>query len=135
VDASNLALLEVADLFRASLDHPIVLPAHMELAEPSIADAVAQCAAMGAKRIVMVPFFLLPGRHWRKDIPQLTADACKEVGNLPFLVTSPLGVAQGVVDVLAGRMQSCLRLAELDQAGCELCGPESGCWKHDKALG
>jgi len=40
--ASNDMLLEFVDLYRATTGQPIVEPAHMELAEPSIADAVGE---------------------------------------------------------------------------------------------
>ena len=136
VSESNEALLVVASRFHATLQHPIVEPAHMELAEPSIQTAVDRCVAQGAKRIVVVPFFLLPGRHWRKDIPELTRAACLRHNALPFLVTAPLGDSQGVVDVLIGRMTTCLRVAEQGIAeqttdetnsGCDLCAPGLGC--------
>lgn len=35
----------------------------MELAEPTIAQAVARCAAAGAQRVVIAPYFLSRGRH------------------------------------------------------------------------
>jgi len=106
------------------------------LAEPSIQTAVDRCVSQGATRIVVVPFFLLPGRHWRKDIPELTRAACQRHTALPFLVTAPLGDSQGVVDVLIGRMTTCLRVANQDSTiqnndeanqGCDLCGPGLGC--------
>ena len=37
-----------------------------ELAEPSIRDSFASCVEQGAKRIVVSPFFLFPGRHWQQ---------------------------------------------------------------------
>ena len=46
-------------------------PAHMELAAPSISTAVANLLARGAKTIVLSPFFLGPGRHWKSDLPTL----------------------------------------------------------------
>lgn len=39
---------------------------HQELAEPSIKDAFSLCVQQGAKRVVVSPFFLFPGRHWHK---------------------------------------------------------------------
>ena len=35
----------------------------MELAEPTIEQAVAQCVARGARRVVVAPYFLSRGRH------------------------------------------------------------------------
>ncbi len=133
VAESNDALLRVVKRFQATLQHAIVEPAHMELAEPSLATAVARCVSQGARRIIVVPFFLLPGRHWRKDIPQLTRDACLPHGDLPYLVTAPLGDAQGVVDVLIGRMSQCLHAAETNGESCEVCHPGPTCWQHSLA--
>src|SRR5258708_36952550 len=68
---------QVAALFaeRFAERHEIVEPAHMELAEPSIATAYARCVERGAEQIVVCPFFLGPGKHWTPDIPRLTAAA------------------------------------------------------------
>src|SRR5215218_5599894 len=74
---SNAMLEEVTRLFgeRFRQTYDIVEPAHMELAEPSIAAAYANCVERGATRIVVCPFFLGPGKHWTSDIPRLTAEA------------------------------------------------------------
>src|SRR5258708_1707104 len=74
---SNQMLEELAARFaqRFAPQYSIVEPAHMDLAEPSIATAYARCAERGAARIVVAPFFLGPGKHWTQDIPRLTADA------------------------------------------------------------
>src|SRR5271168_3657081 len=79
-DESNKMLEEVARLFgeRFKQKYDIVEPAHMELAEPSIAQAYAACVKRGATRIVVCPFFLGPGKHWTSDIPRLTAEAAMD---------------------------------------------------------
>ena len=63
---------------RSSADrmpYPIVEPAHMELAEPSIGTAFDRCVAAGAATVVLAPYFLGPGTHWDRDIPALAAGA------------------------------------------------------------
>src|SRR5205085_10146752 len=76
-DESNAMLLDVVRSFVDATHMPIVEPAHMELAEPSIATAFARCVAQGASTMVVFPYFLLPGRHWNDDIPRLAAAAAK----------------------------------------------------------
>ena len=73
---SNRMLEEVSRLFaeRFTEKYDIVEPAHMELAEPSIAQSYAACVKRGATRVVVCPFFLGPGKHWTSDIPRLTAE-------------------------------------------------------------
>ena len=71
--SSNRMLEDFVEIFAAQAPTSIVEPAHMELAEPSIRVAFGRCVAKGAARVVVMPYFLLPGRHWNEDIPRLTA--------------------------------------------------------------
>jgi sirohydrochlorin ferrochelatase len=109
-DESNQMLEEVTALFakRFSERYEIVEPAHMELAEPSIATAYAKCAERGAQRIVVLPFFLGPGKHWTQDIPKLTADAAIRFPNTKHHVSRPLGIDDLILDLLAKRVDQCV---------------------------
>jgi len=111
-EESNLRLLDLVELFRKKQSYKIVEPAHMELAEPSIEQAFAACVDQGAKSIVVSPFFLLPGRHWQDDIPQLSAAASKAHNGIPFMVSSPLGIHDKLVEVLSDRITFCLNSAD-----------------------
>jgi sirohydrochlorin ferrochelatase len=82
----------------------IVEPAHMEIAEPSIATAYDRCAARGARMIIVLPFFLGPGKHWTHDIPRLTAEAAQKFKQTEFRVAAPLGVDDLILDLLAKRI-------------------------------
>ena len=79
-DESNAMLLDVVRNFADATGFSIVEPAHMELAEPSIATAFTRCIERGASSVVVFPYFLLPGRHWNDDIPRLAAEAGGVVG-------------------------------------------------------
>jgi sirohydrochlorin ferrochelatase len=104
---SNDLLLEVVEAYRRHSGWPIVEPAHMELAEPSIAAAFARCVEQGAKQVVIVPYFLAPGRHWNEDIPRLAAEAASPFleGGVTFLVAPPLGVHSLMLRVIDDRVR------------------------------
>ncbi|MFN2425815.1 MAG: CbiX/SirB N-terminal domain-containing protein [Candidatus Binatia bacterium] len=68
-----------------------VLPAHMELAVPSIADAFDSAVARGADFVVVALYFLAPGRHCDNDVPRLAAEAAARHPGLRFTVASSLG--------------------------------------------
>jgi len=106
---SNQTLEEVAVQFarRFAEHYSIVEPAHMEIAEPSIATAYARCAGRGAQRIVVVPFFLGPGKHWTQDIPRLAADAAAKFPQTHFHVAPTLGIDDLILDLLEKRINSC----------------------------
>lgn len=105
---SNDLLLEVVEQFRQTSDFGIVEPAHMELAEPSIAEAFARCVAQGANRIIVHPYFLSPGRHWHEDIPQLAKEASANHAGVSFTVTHPLGPHPLMLKIIQDRIKDCL---------------------------
>ncbi|MGD0541116.1 MAG: CbiX/SirB N-terminal domain-containing protein [Tepidisphaeraceae bacterium] len=119
MDASNQMLEEVATLFarRFESKYSIVEPAHMELGEPSIATAFGKCALRGAGRVVVVPFFLGPGKHWTQDIPRLTADAAKKYPGVAYHVAQTLGIDDLILDLLNKRVEHCLE----EEFECDKC--------------
>jgi sirohydrochlorin ferrochelatase len=116
---SNRQLEEVARLFaeRFAQKYDFVEPAHMELAEPSIASAYARCANKGAATIVVCPYFLGPGKHWTSDIPRLTADAAAAFPGTRYHVAPTLGIDDLILDLLDKRASHCVQHGYR----CELC--------------
>jgi len=105
---SNLLLEEVARHFQQAAGDAIVEPAHMELAEPSLDQAFDRCVAAGAKKIVVQPYFLGPGRHWEQDIPALAAAAAARHPGIDYLVAPPLGLHPLMLQLIAERIAECL---------------------------
>ena len=107
---SNDVVVEVAALFAKRFGElfPIVEAAHMELGEPSIASAYARCVERGARRIVVMPFFLGPGKHWSEDLPHLTAEAAARFPGTRAMVAEPLGADDLLLRLLAKRINLCL---------------------------
>ncbi len=84
----------------------IVEPAHMEIASPSIADAVERCVAAGAKTIVVCPYFLAEGRHSREDVPRLAADAVAGHAGVGLVITDVVGVSPAMSDVVGASFRA-----------------------------
>ncbi|XP_042965274.1 sirohydrochlorin ferrochelatase, chloroplastic-like isoform X1 [Carya illinoinensis] len=124
---SNLMLNQFVTMFRDKTGYPIVEPAHMELAEPSIRDAFGSCVQQGANQVIVSPFFLFPGRHWHQDIPSLTAEAAKEHPRVSYIITAPLGLHDLLVDVVDDRIQHCLSHVAGDADECAVCVGTSKC--------
>jgi sirohydrochlorin ferrochelatase len=79
----------------------------MELAEPSLDQAIDACVAAGAAEIVVHPYFLGPGRHSREDIPRLAAASAADHPGVQLSVSEPLGVHPGLVDAVLERVSAC----------------------------
>jgi sirohydrochlorin ferrochelatase len=116
---SNELLEEVAAAFgrRFVEMYDVVEPAHMEIAEPSIATAYDRCIQRGATRVVVCPFFLGPGKHWTSDIPQLTAAAAAKHPSSEYHVAQPLGIDDLMLQLINKRAQFCVE----NQYRCESC--------------
>ncbi|XP_062218875.1 sirohydrochlorin ferrochelatase, chloroplastic-like isoform X2 [Phragmites australis] len=124
---SNLMLNDFVAMFRSRTGYRIVEPAHMELAEPTIKDAFGKCVQQGASRVIVCPYFLSPGRHWKQDIPALSAEASKEHSNIPYIVTAPLGLHELMVDIMNDRIKYCLRHVAGDVDACTVCAGTGKC--------
>ena len=112
VAASNQLLIEVVQKYAADCPFPVVEPAHMEIAEPSIETAFGKCVHRGAKFVVVFPYFLLPGRHVTDDIPRLAAEAAAKHPNVQYIVTHPFGLDEQMFEIMNERILS--RLAQAD---------------------
>ena len=75
----------------------------MELAEPTLAQAVQTLAARGAKRIVVAPYFLVMGVHLKNDLPKLLAAAAAASPGVELIPSEPLGGHPTLAKALAER--------------------------------
>jgi sirohydrochlorin ferrochelatase len=126
-DESNRMLEVMVDMVRRVVPYPIVEPAHMELAEPSIATAFDACVAQGATTVVISPYFLLPGKHWTEDIPALSEEAAARHPGVRFLVTAPLGLHPMMAEVVGSRVAHCLAHVDGRAGECEACEGTGAC--------
>ena len=96
----------LADVARKLQELCPVVPvhfAHMELAEPTIAQGFEKCVHAGAEEVVVHPYMLGPGRHATKDIPSLVAACAGKFPGIKFRVTAPLGIDRKICEVVLER--------------------------------
>lgn len=105
---ANAMLDDVVKMYREVSGAAIVEPAHMELAEPSIEQALVRCVERGAKRIVVHPYMLSPGRHSTSDIPRMVNEVAESHPEVRVVVTEPLGVDARIGEVIQQRVKTAL---------------------------
>jgi sirohydrochlorin ferrochelatase len=106
---ANALLNEVVNRVKARIgEGAIVEPAHMEIAEPTIAQGFARCVQQGASIIVAHPFMLAPGRHVQEDLPRLVAEAAASYQGVQFVLAPPLGSHDGIIDAVVERCGAAL---------------------------
>ena len=101
---ANAQLDELAKRVAARRTEAIVRTAHLEIAEPALSHAIADCVDSGAPRIVVHPFFLSPGRHTTQDVPAQIAVARARHPDVEIVQSEPLALSDRLVDVVLERI-------------------------------
>ncbi len=81
-----------------------VQPCFLELADPSIAQAIDDCVRAGHRRIVALPLLLGAAGHQKNDIPVALNEARMRHPDLDIRYGAPLGVQYTLVRALAERV-------------------------------
>src|SRR5919199_1783658 len=103
-EAANRMLECVANLVQQMAgDAAVVKFAHMELAEPTIAQGFAECVRAGATEVVAFPYMLSPGKHSTRDIPRMVEEAAREFPGVGYRVTPAFGVHEKLAEVVLER--------------------------------
>jgi sirohydrochlorin cobaltochelatase len=112
-EAGNTEFLQFAQALAGHLGVP-TQPCFLELAEPSIDEGFARCVAVGARQIAALPLFLGPGRHQKRDVPDLLAAAQARHPGVTLRYGAPIGPQLHLVDVLAERAAAALAQSATD---------------------
>ncbi|MBN1490290.1 MAG: sirohydrochlorin cobaltochelatase [Phycisphaerae bacterium] len=122
LDEANAMLDAFAGMLRG-MTGDAVYPAHMELAAPTIAEAFDAAVADGAEFVFVFPYFLSPGRHSRKDIPRMCADAAARHPDIHWHCSGPIGLDRGVAELVLRRIDQC----EANAYTCDSCPDRTKC--------
>ena len=68
----------LAEDYRRRFPEQLVSLAFLELMSPTLPQVLADLAGRGAATVRVVPLFLAPGAHTRRDLPALVAQARQE---------------------------------------------------------
>ena len=75
--------------------------AFLELTEPDLPTAAAQCVAQGAQQLTVVPMFLGVGRHVREDLPVLMDSLRQQHPGVDIVLQAAVGENPQLVALLA----------------------------------
>jgi sirohydrochlorin ferrochelatase len=89
IESANDSVRSLAEQMAAACGHPVD-PAFLELGQPDLSAAVAHLSAMGAARVIVIPYFLTLGTHLRRDLPRLAREAAGAHPDLTIEVLPPL---------------------------------------------
>jgi sirohydrochlorin ferrochelatase len=71
--------------------YSLVQVSFLELAEPSIEAAGALCVNAGATEVILLPYFLSPGKHVVEDLTAARNRLAERFPAVRFVLAEPLG--------------------------------------------
>jgi len=104
---SNAEFEAIAEAYRRARPELRVETAYVELARPSIAEALAALAAAEA-RITVVPLFLFAAGHVKNDVPLAIAEARRAHPHSRICAAPALGVHPALAELAFQRASNCL---------------------------
>lgn len=87
----------------------VIEAGYLEAASPDIQAGIDRCVARGARRIVLVPYFLYLGGHVKSDLPKSAARARRRHPGLLVRIAAHLGRDRRLLEVVADRARKALR--------------------------
>lgn len=110
-DAANTAhreLVRSVDANSAVKSTAQAVPAFLELAEPSIPDAIDAAVARGAATVLVLPYFLHPGRHLARDLTGIVAEATDRHPSTRIELLGLFGADPSLPALVAGQIEAAL---------------------------
>jgi sirohydrochlorin ferrochelatase len=106
VDAANAAVRRIA----ASMDrlkiYDSVKAAFLDSAPPNLAEAVGQMSLDGMTRVIVVPYFLVPGLHITRDLPRIVDELRSIYQGIAIDVTESLDGHPAVLEAVLDRAKN-----------------------------
>ena len=109
--AANDDLHRLAAELRATGRYVAVAAAFLELAEPDIDAGGAACVEAGAKRVVLVPYFLSAGVHVRRDLTAARDRLAERFAGVEIRLAEPLGPHPLLMQIVAERAKNAVSTA------------------------
>jgi sirohydrochlorin ferrochelatase len=103
-EANDDLLFVAEDLRRCGL-YPIVEASYLELAAPDIFGGARKCLDEGARRVILLPYFLSAGIHVRRDLSAFREQLASQYPGAEFLLAEPLGRHETLIQLVLLRAQ------------------------------
>lgn len=102
---ANDDLVKLAQLISERATYPIVEVSYLELTSPTIPDGGKACVDKGARRVLMLPYFLSAGVHVVNDLKEFCQQLNEAFPDVEFVLCPHLGLHPLMADIVLARLQ------------------------------
>jgi uroporphyrin-III C-methyltransferase len=102
---ANLDVREAARRIAERGGFPLVEAAFLEIEHPTIYEGFTRLVELGARHITVLPYFLMPGRHTRGDVPVDVREAADKHPGITYEIAEPLAGHHLVIEACVERLR------------------------------
>lgn len=83
----------------------IVEAASLQFNQPDLPASLAEAAAKGAGRVIVMPLFLYQGMHMQRDIPEILAEEKGKYPGVEIILAGNIGTDERVGQIILDRIK------------------------------
>ena len=101
-ESSNAEVIRLGERVKTLVDtqYDIVKTAFLEFADPSLEESIKACVKEGVNKIIILPYFLAPGKHVAFDIPAIAEQMRSIYPEVKIVLKEHLGSMEGMASFL-----------------------------------
>jgi sirohydrochlorin ferrochelatase len=108
VESANREVRAVTNRMVQAGGFSLVETAFLDIASPTLDEAVGLLITKGAARVVVLPYFLTMGTHLRRDLPRIAAAASQANHGIEIRLAAPLDGHPALAEILVDRAREAL---------------------------
>jgi len=104
---------KVASLLQQKYALDLVKSCYLSRLGPHFPETLANCASQGARKIIVIPYFLNMGIHLRKDIPEMINAEAKAYPDIKIIFGKHIGYDDSLADIIYKRITASAQLPDI----------------------
>lgn len=109
-EEANQVIIDLCELVKEKYGDVLYEVGYLSFGEPNLAEAVENLIKAGAKKIIVVPVFLVTGNHIKRDIPSRLLLQKTTHPDVKFIMAGHIGADPLLADILIDRAKNASRL-------------------------
>ncbi len=105
VPQAGSGMEELAQRLREKYPQRVVETCYMARLGPHFPEVFDRCVSRGAKKVILIPYFLHSGLHILLDIPKMMQEKAREFPGVTVIFGKNLGFDECLVDLVSRRIE------------------------------
>ena len=107
---SKELFFKIVEGLRRDMKNENIEGCFMEISKPNIPERIEDMYKKGVRDFVILPYFLIPGIHIKRDIPNILNEVKNDYEDISLLLSKPIGYHPKLIEILKERSKSGVKI-------------------------